>query len=119
MADMTVKAIGLGPGVGGANAESSSSECRCFPQPSSRPLSSIGIVLALAGGAAEFLRRLGGLGLLFDPQGWFPRSNAFDVRAIFAGSVIVSVIAMFVAARSAWGLRCTSPSLRVHAHGAA
>jgi phosphate transport system permease protein len=61
-------------------------------------LISIGIVVALAGGAVEFLRRLGDLDLLLDPRGWFPRSNAFDVRAIFVGSLIVSVIAMFVAA---------------------
>jgi phosphate transport system permease protein len=61
-------------------------------------LISVGIVLALAGGAADFLRRLGDLGLLFSPEGWFPRSNAFDLRAIFVGSTIVSVIAMVVAA---------------------
>jgi phosphate transport system permease protein len=61
-------------------------------------LISVGIVFALAGGAFDFLRRLGDLGLLFSPQGWFPRSNAFDIRSIFAGSVIVSLIAMLVAA---------------------
>ncbi len=61
-------------------------------------LISVGIVLALAGGAAEFLRRVGDLGILFSPEGWFPRSNAFDIRAIFVGSVIVSLIAMVVAA---------------------
>ena len=59
---------------------------------------SVGIVSALAGGAVEFLRRLGDLGVLFSAKGWFPRSNAFDIRAIFVGSLIVSVIAMFVAA---------------------
>ncbi len=60
-------------------------------------LISVAIVFALAGGAVEFLRRLGDLGVLLSPTGWFPRSNAFDVRAIFVGSLIVSVIAMFVA----------------------
>jgi phosphate transport system permease protein len=60
-------------------------------------LISIGIVFALAGGALDFLRRLDDLGLLISAEGWFPRSNAFDVRAIFVGSLIVSVIAMFVA----------------------
>lgn len=59
---------------------------------------SIAIVSALAGGALEFLRRLDDLGVLLSPKGWFPRSNAFDVRAIFTGSVIVSAIAMLVAA---------------------
>lgn len=61
-------------------------------------LISIGIVIALAGGAIEFLRRLGDFGILLSAEGWFPRNNAFDVRAIFVGSVIVSLIAMVVAA---------------------
>ncbi|HET9672274.1 MAG TPA: phosphate ABC transporter permease subunit PstC [Actinomycetota bacterium] len=61
-------------------------------------LISVGIVFALTGGAVEFLRRLGDLGLLLAPEGWIPRSNAFDVRAIFVGSVVVSLIAMLVAA---------------------
>jgi phosphate transport system permease protein len=61
-------------------------------------LISVGIVVALAGGAADFLRKLGDLGLLFSAEGWFPRSNAFDLRAIFVGSMIVSIIAMAVAA---------------------
>lgn len=61
-------------------------------------LVSAGIVFALTGGAVEFLRRLDEVGLLLSPEGWFPRSNAFDVRAIFTGSVIVSAIAMLVAA---------------------
>ena len=60
-------------------------------------LISVAIVFALAGGAVEFIRRLGDLGVLFSPAGWFPRSNAFDIRAIFVGSMVVSVIAMFVA----------------------
>jgi phosphate transport system permease protein len=61
-------------------------------------LISVGIVFALAGGTVEFLRRLGDLGLLLAPEGWFPRSNAFDVRAIFVGSLVVAAIAMLVAA---------------------
>jgi phosphate transport system permease protein len=61
-------------------------------------LISVAIVSALTGGAVDFVRRLDDLGLLFSPQGWFPRSNAFDVRAIFVGSLIVSIIAMLVAA---------------------
>jgi phosphate transport system permease protein len=61
-------------------------------------LISVGIVFALAGGALEFLRRLDDLGSLLAPEGWFPRSNAFDIRSIFVGSLIVSLIAMLVAA---------------------
>ena len=97
MADMTVKAIDLS-GDRRRQRRELVVRVSLFSAALFSILISIGIVLALAGGAAEFLRRLGELGLLFDPQGWFPRSNAFDVRAIFAGSVIVSVIAMFVAA---------------------
>ena len=61
-------------------------------------LVSVGIVVALTGGAVEFVRRLEDLSLLWSPEGWFPRSNAFDIRAIFVGSLVVSVIAMLVAA---------------------
>jgi phosphate transport system permease protein len=57
---------------------------------------SVAIVLSLAGGALEFLRRVD-LATLWD-QGWFPRRNMFDVKTIVAGTLIVSVIAMFVAA---------------------
>jgi phosphate transport system permease protein len=31
-------------------------------------------------------------------DGWFPRRNLFDIKTIFVGTLIVSVIAMFVAA---------------------
>jgi phosphate transport system permease protein len=61
-------------------------------------LISVGIVFSLAGGALEFLRRLDGVSLLTSSEGWFPRQNTFDVRAIFAGTVMVSAIAMAVAA---------------------
>jgi phosphate transport system permease protein len=56
---------------------------------------SVAIVLSLAGGAFEFLRRVD-LATLWD-RGWFPRRNMFDVRTIVAGTLIVSVIAMVVA----------------------
>lgn len=58
---------------------------------------SVAIVLSLAGGAIDFLTKVDPAALL-SPKGWDPRSNGFDVRAILAGTLIVSVIAMFVAA---------------------
>ena len=57
---------------------------------------SVAIVLSLAGGAFEFLRRVD-LATLWD-RGWFPRRNMFDVKTIVAGTLIVSLIAMIVAA---------------------
>ncbi len=57
---------------------------------------SVAIVLSLAGGAFEFLRRVE-FGTLWS-DGWFPRRNMFDIKTIFAGTLMVSIIAMFVAA---------------------
>ncbi len=57
---------------------------------------SVAIVLSLAGGAFEFLREVE-LSTLWS-RGWFPRRNLFDVKTIFVGSLMVSVIAMLVAA---------------------
>jgi len=54
------------------------------------------IILSLAGGAIDFLSKVE-LSTLWS-EGWFPRRNLFDVKTIFAGTLIVSVIAMFVAA---------------------
>jgi phosphate transport system permease protein len=59
---------------------------------------SVAIVLSLTGGAIEFLRRLDSFSLLFSPEGWYPRRNFFDVRAILVGTLMVSTIAMAVAA---------------------
>lgn len=56
----------------------------------------VAIVLSLVGGAVDFLRKVE-LGTLWS-KGWFPRRNLFDVRTIVAGTAIVSVIAMGVAA---------------------
>ena len=56
---------------------------------------SVAIVVSLAGGAFEFLRRVD-LATLWD-RGWFPRRNMFDIKTIVAGTLIVSVIAMVVA----------------------
>jgi phosphate transport system permease protein len=57
---------------------------------------SVAIVLSLAGGAVDFLRKVD-LGTLWS-DGWFPRRNMFDVKTIFAGTILVSLIAMLVAA---------------------
>ena len=57
---------------------------------------SAAIVLSLAGGAVDFLRKVD-LGELWS-RGWFPRRNLFDVKTIFVGTLMVSAIAMVVAA---------------------
>jgi phosphate transport system permease protein len=54
------------------------------------------IILALAGQAIRWLTAID-LGWLV-ADGWFPRRNEFDVVTILAGTLIVSVIAMLVAA---------------------
>ena len=56
---------------------------------------SVAIVASLAGGAIDFLSKVD-LGALWT-DGWFPRRNLFDVKTIVAGTLIVSLIAMFVA----------------------
>ena len=56
---------------------------------------SVAIVLSLAGGALDFLRKVD-FGTLWS-RGWFPRRNLFDVKTIFVGTLMVSVIAMLVA----------------------
>jgi phosphate transport system permease protein len=57
---------------------------------------SIAIVLALIGEAIKWLFDIQ-LGWLWT-GGWVPRSNQFDLLTIFAGTVMVAVIAMLVAA---------------------
>jgi phosphate transport system permease protein len=56
---------------------------------------SVGIVLSLAGGAFDFLRKVPISTLWSD--GWFPRNNLFDIKTIVAGTLIVAMIAMLVA----------------------
>jgi phosphate transport system permease protein len=56
----------------------------------------VSIILSLAGGALDFLSKVEVSSLWSD--GWFPRRNLFDIKTIFVGTLIVSVIAMFVAA---------------------
>jgi phosphate transport system permease protein len=57
---------------------------------------SLAIVLALAGEALRWLFDIH-LGWLWAP-GWFPRANQFDLLTIFAGTFMVAVIAMAIAA---------------------
>src|SRR5512132_517090 len=59
-------------------------------------LISIGIVLSLLGGTIDFLRKVD-LSTLWS-DGWLPRSNLFDIKTIVAGTLIVALIAMVVAA---------------------
>ncbi len=59
-------------------------------------LISVGIVASLAGGAVDFLSKVD-LSSLWS-AGWFPRSNQFDVKTIVVGSMLITGIAMLVAA---------------------
>jgi phosphate transport system permease protein len=58
-------------------------------------LISLAIVLALVGRAIQWLIDID-LGWLWT-EGWFPRADEFDVLTIFAGTVMIAVIAMLVA----------------------
>jgi phosphate transport system permease protein len=53
------------------------------------------IVLALVGGAVDFLTNID-IGQLWG-RGWLPRQGLFDIRTVLAGSVVVTAIAMLVA----------------------
>jgi phosphate transport system permease protein len=58
------------------------------------------ILLSLFDGVVDFFRELGegpGLSVLWNDSGWFPRRNLFDVKTIFVGTVIISLIAILVA----------------------
>jgi phosphate transport system permease protein len=60
----------------------------------------VAILLSLVDGVVDFFRELirgPGLAVLWNDTGWFPRRNLFDVKTIFFGTVIVSLIAMLVA----------------------
>jgi phosphate transport system permease protein len=60
----------------------------------------VAILLSLLDGTVDFFRELlrgPGLGVLWNDTGWFPRRNLFDVKTVFVGTVIVSLIAMLVA----------------------
>jgi phosphate transport system permease protein len=58
------------------------------------------IVVTLVAGSTTFVKELLELDILpslVSDIGWFPRRNAFDIRTIFLGTLIISVMAMLVA----------------------
>jgi phosphate transport system permease protein len=60
----------------------------------------VAILLSLLDGVFDFFRELlegPGLSVLWNDSGWFPRRNLFDVKTVFLGTVIISLIAMLVA----------------------
>lgn len=62
---------------------------------------SAAIILSLIVEAIDFLRirlSLGDISALWSSTGWFPRRGAFDIKTIVAGTMVVSVVAMIVAA---------------------
>lgn len=58
-------------------------------------LVSVGIVLSLLGGAADFVSRID-LSRLFD-DGWYPRREEFGILTLVAGSLLVTGVALVVA----------------------
>lgn len=61
----------------------------------------VAILLSLLDGTMDFFRELldgPGIGSLWNSTGWFPRRNLFDVKTILVGTLMVSAIAMLVAA---------------------
>jgi phosphate transport system permease protein len=61
----------------------------------------VAILLSLLDGTVNFFRELldgPGIGSLWNSTGWFPRRNLFDVKTIFVGTLMISAIAMLVAA---------------------
>ena len=57
----------------------------------------LAIVLSLLDGTVDFLSRVD-LSALWSEHGWFPRRGYFDVRTILTGTLLVSGVAMVVAA---------------------
>ena len=58
---------------------------------------SAAIVLSLAGKAIDFLVNVD-LGELWSSEGWFPRRGFFDLRTIVVGTLVISGVALLVAA---------------------
>jgi phosphate transport system permease protein len=59
------------------------------------------IVVSLLGGTVDFFTKLTegpGLGSLWNDSGWYPRRGLFDLKTIFTGTLLISLIAMLVAA---------------------
>lgn len=54
------------------------------------------IVMSLVGEATSFINGVE-LSALWSSDGWFPRRGYFDVKTIFMGSLLVTVIAMLIA----------------------
>jgi phosphate transport system permease protein len=57
---------------------------------------SAGIILTLLGNAVSFVVRVDPAALVTD--GWFPRRDMYDIATIVAGTLVISAIAMVVAA---------------------
>ncbi len=55
------------------------------------------ILLSLLDGTLEFFRRAD-LSTLWNDTGWFPRRGLFDIKTILVGTLLITVVAMAVAA---------------------
>jgi phosphate transport system permease protein len=56
------------------------------------------IIVSLFGGALNFLREVELSKLLpWNVDGWFPRRNEFDLLTLFYGTLVVTVVAIFIA----------------------
>ena len=73
-------------------------------------LISLAIILSLAGGALDFLRKVQ-ISSLWS-EGWLPRIGQFDIKTILAGTIIVAGIAMLVAAPLGLGRRAVPLGIR-------
>jgi phosphate transport system permease protein len=58
---------------------------------------SVGIILSLLEHAVTFLAGLPSLSMLWSPDGWFVRSESFDLRTLLVPTLYIAVIAMLVA----------------------
>jgi phosphate transport system permease protein len=54
------------------------------------------ILLSLLDGTLEFFRRAD-LSTLWNDTGWFPRRGLYDIKTIFVGTLLITVVAMAVA----------------------
>ena len=79
-------------------------------------LISVGIVLSLVFEAISFISQID-LSQLF-AAGWFPRRGKFSIATIVAGTLIITIVAISLAAPSAWPVRSTCPSTRANGFAA-
>jgi phosphate transport system permease protein len=56
----------------------------------------VAILLTLLDGTLEFFRRAD-LSTLWNDTGWFPRRGLYDIKTIFVGTLLITVVAMTVA----------------------